>query len=38
MADQMLPRFKDAEMPKPAPQPGPGSQASKVRHVPATQD
>jgi hypothetical protein len=38
MADQMLPRFKDADMPKPVPQPGPGSQATKVRHVPATQD
>jgi hypothetical protein len=34
-ADQMLPRFKDSEMPKPVPQPGPGSQATKVRHVPA---
>jgi hypothetical protein len=38
MADQMLPRFKDSDMPKPVPQPGPGSQATKVRHVPATQD
>jgi hypothetical protein len=38
MADQMLPRFKDSDMPKPVPQPGPGSEASKVRHVPATQD
>jgi hypothetical protein len=36
MADQMLPRFKDSDMPKPVPQPGPGSQATKVRHVPAT--
>jgi carboxypeptidase Q len=35
MADQMVPRFKDAEMPKPVPEPGPGSQATKVRHVPA---
>jgi len=35
MADQMLPRFKDSDMPKPVPQPGPGSQAAKVRHVPA---
>jgi carboxypeptidase Q len=34
MADQMVPRFKDAEMPKPALEPGPGSQATKVRHVP----
>ena len=36
MADQMVPRFKDSEMPKPAPEPGPGSQATKVRHVPAS--
>jgi carboxypeptidase Q len=36
MADQMVPRFKDSEMPKPAPEPGPGAQATKVRHVPAT--
>ena len=35
MADQMVPRFKASEMPKPAPEPGPGSQATKVRHVPA---
>ncbi len=35
MADEMVPRFKDAEMPKPAPEPGPGSQATPVRHVPA---
>ena len=35
MADAMVPRFKDAEMPKPVPEPGPGSQATKVRHVPA---
>jgi len=35
MADQMVPRFKAEEMPKPAPQPGPGSQAAPVRHVPA---
>jgi carboxypeptidase Q len=34
MADQMVPRFKDADMPKPAPEPGPGAQATKVRHVP----
>ena len=34
-ADHMVPRFKDSEMPKPAPEPGPGSQATKVRHVPA---
>jgi hypothetical protein len=36
MADQMVPRFKAEEMPKPAPQPGPGSQAAPVRHVPAS--
>ena len=35
MADQMLPRFKDSDMPKPVPQPAPGSRATKVRHVPA---
>lgn len=35
MADHMVPRFADAEMPKPIPEPGPGSQATKVRHVPA---
>ena len=35
MADGMVPRFKDAEMPKPVPEPGPGSQATPVRHVPA---
>jgi len=35
MADQMVPRFKAEDMPKPAPQPGPGSQAAPVRHVPA---
>jgi carboxypeptidase Q len=35
MADEMVPRFKDAEMPKPAPEPGPGSLATPVRHVPA---
>jgi carboxypeptidase Q len=34
MADDMVPRFKDAEMPKPVPEPGPGSQATQVRHVP----
>jgi carboxypeptidase Q len=36
MADQMVPRFKAEEMPKPVPQPGPGSQAAPVRHVPAS--
>jgi carboxypeptidase Q len=35
MADEMVPRFKDADMPKPAPEPGPGTQATTVRHVPA---
>ena len=35
MADQMVPRFKDSDMPKPVPEPGPGSQATKIRHVPA---
>lgn len=35
VADQMVPRFKDSEMPKPVPEPAPGSQATKVRHVPA---
>jgi hypothetical protein len=35
MADDMVPRFKDTEMPKPVPEPGPGSQAAPVRHVPA---
>ena len=35
VADQMIPRFKDSEMPKPVPEPGPGSQATKVRHAPA---
>jgi hypothetical protein len=34
MADQMVPRFKDADMPKPVPEPAAGSQATKVRHVP----
>jgi hypothetical protein len=35
MAEQMMPRFKDSEMPKPVPEPGPGSEATKARHVPA---
>jgi carboxypeptidase Q len=35
MADDMVPRFKDSDMPKPVPEPGPGSQATQVRHVPA---
>src|SRR5690348_5639259 len=35
MTDEMVSRFKDAEMPKPEPEPGPGSEATAVRHVPA---
>ena len=35
MADQTVPRFANSAMPKPVPEPGPGSQATKVRHVPA---
>jgi len=35
MADHMVPRFANSDMPKPAPEPAPGSQATKVRHVPA---
>jgi len=35
MADQMVPRFEAEKMPKPAPEPGPGSEAKPVRHVPA---
>src|SRR5207245_8879244 len=35
MADQMVPRFEPEKMPKPVPEPGPGSQAAPVRHVPA---
>ncbi|MGH9742558.1 MAG: M20/M25/M40 family metallo-hydrolase [Candidatus Acidiferrum sp.] len=35
MVDDMVPRFKDSEMPKPVPEPGPGSEATTVRHVPA---
>lgn len=35
MVDQMMPRFKDSDMPKPVPEPGPGSEATKARHVPA---
>jgi len=35
MSDQMVPRFKAEEMPKPLPAPGPGAQAVPVRHVPA---
>jgi hypothetical protein len=36
MADQMVPRFKDSEMPKPVPEPEPGARAKKVRHLPPT--
>jgi len=35
MADHVVPRFKDSEMPKPVPEPSPGSQATKPRHIPA---
>ena len=35
MADQMVPRFKAEEMPKPSPEPGPGSEAKPARHVPS---
>ena len=35
MADQMVPRFDADKMPKPVPEPGPGSEAKPVRHVPA---
>jgi hypothetical protein len=35
MADQMVPRFASAEMPKPVPEPAPGSKSVPVRHVPA---
>ena len=35
MADEMVPRFAESQMPKPAPEPGPGSEVTKVRHVPA---
>jgi carboxypeptidase Q len=34
MADQMVPRFAADKMPKPVPEPGPGSEAKPVRHVP----
>lgn len=36
MAEHMVPRFKDADMPKPVPEPGPGSQATPVHHVPGS--
>lgn len=35
MADDMVPRFKDADMPKPVPEPAPGTEATKPHHVPA---
>jgi hypothetical protein len=34
MADQMVPRFASAEMPKPVPEPAPGSKSTPVRHIP----
>jgi len=34
MADNMLPRFTAETMPKPVPEPGPGSQAKPPHHVP----
>jgi len=36
MADQMVPRFTADKMPKPVPEPGPGSEAKPIRHVPAS--
>ena len=36
MADQMVPRFAADKMPKPVPEPGPGSEAKPVRHIPAS--
>lgn len=33
MADQMVPRFSADKMPKPAPEPGPGSEATTPYHV-----
>jgi carboxypeptidase Q len=35
MTDEMVPRFSNSDMPKPAPEPGPGSMATQIRHVPA---
>lgn len=35
MADDMVPRFAASDMPKPAPEPGPGSEATKPHHIPA---
>jgi carboxypeptidase Q len=34
MADQMVPRFTAGNMPKPAPEPGPGAEATTPYHVP----
>lgn len=36
MADDMVPRFAAADMPKPAPEPGPGSEATPVKHMTAS--
>lgn len=35
MADQMVPRFTADNMPKPAPEPGPGAEAKPAYHVPS---
>jgi hypothetical protein len=35
VADQMVPRFTADKMPKPVPEPAPGSEAKQVRHVPS---
>jgi carboxypeptidase Q len=35
VADHTVLRFANSDMPKPVPEPGPGSQATKARHVPA---
>ncbi|HXW57525.1 MAG TPA: M20/M25/M40 family metallo-hydrolase [Candidatus Cybelea sp.] len=35
VADQMVPRFAAADMPKPAPEPGPGAEATVPYHVPS---
>jgi carboxypeptidase Q len=35
MADEMVPRFANAEMPKPAPEPGAGSEAVPAHHISA---
>jgi carboxypeptidase Q len=34
VADQMVPRFDKDKVPKPVPEPGPGSEAKPIRHVP----